>query len=174
MPPHPATIATRHQQPAAQPATLAKAAPTDAAKLDALKATRKRWSAAEINTRALAAATTAAANVQQAATQFETFTAAAAALTASADQLNAKRAERRQFATVASQRQPPPAPEIQAEIDATLAALDAVINRHRETHLRLEREALGHRTTIEQSAAPFQTTVTSARSLRQAYLDALK
>jgi DNA-binding beta-propeller fold protein YncE len=172
IPANPPAIATRLQQLDANITGLQQSAAPDPAQLEALQAARRKWSAAAINTRALAAAKAAATSAQLAETQFDAFTTASAGLTESAAALNAKRAERRQFA--AAFKTPPQPPTLRAEVEATLAALDAVIARQAAAHRKLEEECLGHRRIIEQAAPHFQRDADDARNLRQSYLEALK
>lgn len=171
IPSNPPAVAARIERIDAQLTELSKAQPPDPAKIDPLKAARKRWGAAAILTDTLKAETTLTTANQEAAARFDGFSAAAKALAASADRLNAKRAERRKLAASSSNSLPS---EIQTEIAATLAAIDAVIARQREEHVRLQAEFLKTRATIESAAPALHQTAANATKLRRDYLEAAK
>jgi hypothetical protein len=171
IPSNPPPVAARLERLDAQLTELAKAQPPDAAKIDPLKASRKRWAAAGILTDALKAETTAETANQEAGARFDGFSGAANALAASADRLNAKRAEHRKLAATSKQKN---SPETQAEITATLAAIDAVIARQRDEHGRLEAEFLKTRATIESAAPALRQTAANAAKLRHDYREAAK
>jgi hypothetical protein len=107
------------------------------AALAGLLDSRKHWTAAAINTRAIETRQSAQSSATAAEDAQLVFTAAARQVAEHAARLNRKRGERRTLAAA----KPSATPEIQAEIAATLAALDLVISRELET-LRQSEAAL--------------------------------
>lgn len=171
LPSNPPTVAARLERLDAQLAELAKAQPPDPAKIDPLKAARKRWGAADILTKTLGAEAAIATSNQEADARFDGFSTAANALAASADRLNAKRSERRKLAALPQDKS---SPETRAEIAATLSAIDSVIARLRDDHRRLESDVLKARTVVESTAPGLTQATTAAAKLRRDYLEAAK
>lgn len=154
---NPPTIATRLETLAAQSAP---------------PATIKRWTAAAINTQALATRRAAEASALALAESHDRFTLVTTAVNTQSSVLNAKRNERTRLAR--HSQQTPLSPAIAAEVKATLVALDLRIEAELETYLKAESEALGFRESIEQAAAPAQQKSTEADTLRAAYRLALE
>lgn len=132
----------------------------------------KRWSAAAINTKALAARQA----VEESAVALDgsrvDFTVSAGTVAERAAALNAKRAERENFA--AGMTKEGLAPEIAEEMRATLAALDISIGREAEALRQAEDGALALRESIETAAPVAFQKAEEAESLRLAYRKALE
>ena len=76
LPSNPPTVAVRLERLDAQLAELAKAQPPDPAKIDPLKAARKRWGAADILTKTLGAEAALSTANQEADARFDGFSTA--------------------------------------------------------------------------------------------------
>lgn len=141
------------------------------ATLPLLQAAVKRWTAAEINTRALATRRQADESALAIDDSQLNFTKSTAAIAPQAEILNAKRAQREQLA---HRFKTPPSPEIQAELQATLAALDIRIAGEQEALDKAETETIALRDTLDQTSPVALQKSTEARSLHTAYLKALE
>lgn len=151
---------------------LAKQASAAPEKSDSLKAAIKRWSAAAINTKALATRHQADESAVTLDASQLNFTHSADKITFQAVALNQKRNEREQLAKQLETSGL--APEIAAEIEATLAAIDIQIARQREAFHQAENETLGQRDSIEQLAPLVHGLNAESISLRKSYLEQLK
>ncbi len=133
--------------------------------LPKIKADEKRWSAASINTHALAAADHAEKTSSDSEGELDIFTAATKAASAKAEELNLKRGELRKLQDGMGQ-----ADAVRRdELSATAAALEAVIVRETETLRKLEEEALQARAAVEQKLPLAHQAVAQASQLKQAY-----
>lgn len=122
---------------------------TSKAPLQPLRDSVKRWSAAAINTRALASRREAEENALKTDDHQLNFTQSAEAITTQANALNKKRNEREQLA---NQLQPALSTETHAELEATLGAIDIRISLELEALQKLENEAISIRQSIDQTA----------------------
>ncbi len=141
----------------------------DAAKaaIATLRTELKHWNAAAINTRALATrrgADDSAVALDEAQLK---FTQSSGVITGQADALNSKRNERDQLTEKC--QQPHLSPEIAAEFQATLVAIDIRIASELEILTKREAEAVALRTTIEETAPVHHEKTREAISLREAY-----
>lgn len=151
---------------------IAAAGKSAAGKTGSLHAALKRWSAAAINTRRLDAATQAAAQEIQLEQLHDEFTAKAAKLGGQSENLGRKRAERDMLESRTDTASW--SPESHAELAATLAALDVVIERETETLRHLENSLGETGTRIDTSAAATWTGKTESEKLRTEYFKALE
>ncbi len=140
--------------------------------LDHLRASHKRWSAAAVNTRRLAAEAEAADNAVKLDQSHDEFTAAAALVSNRAETLNLKRAERDKLAATRENAQL--SPESIAELDATLGAVDAVIARELDALRQAEAALAGLRDIIDPTAGTAWLKKSEGERLREEYLKALE
>jgi len=132
-----------------------------------LEASRKHWTAAEINTRALGAAEVAVQTELDGAILLDEYTAALAALEEPLAALQAKRAERLRLAEHFAATEA--AAEIQEERHATLAALDRVIASLETDFTSREREVLRLREACGQALIGAYQAKNEATDLKSAY-----
>lgn len=151
---------------------LAKQASAEPDKSASLNAAIKRWSAAAINTKAIATRHQADESAVTLDASQLNFTRSADKITFQAVALNQKRNEREQLAKQLETSGL--APEIAAEIEATLAAIDIQIARQRDAFHQAENETLGQRDSIEQLAPLVHGLNAESISLRKSYLEQLK
>jgi hypothetical protein len=137
-----------------------------------LEASRKRWTAADINTRALAAARNAAQAELEHTVALEEYTAGLAAFDESFAKLQTKREERQhhieQFDASAA------AEEAQVEHGERLTALDKSIAKLEEAVAGNEREVTRLREISEQAGVAAHQAALEAKQLKDAYLEALR
>jgi hypothetical protein len=167
----PAEQAVAEKQGALEAAekTLAEASgAVEAAKasLDRLNAAAKHWSAAAVNAQAIAIRREAADADVALEEQLAGFTESSTALTTRADLVNAKRAEREQLA---SGFKTPPTPEVLAELEATLTALDITVEREVQALAKAEDEAIARRVELEMAAASNRGKSLESAALKTAY-----
>ena len=160
---NPPTIATRLETLAAE---TAKSPQPDT------QAAFKRWTAATINTRALATRREADESAVSMEEFDRNFTLSSAAVTHQAAALNMKRNEREQLANRSKETHL--SPEIATELQATLAAIDLKIAAELEANHKSESDVLDLRTSIEQAAPLAHQKQVEATSLQQAYAKALE
>ncbi|MEO5916332.1 MAG: c-type cytochrome domain-containing protein [Luteolibacter sp.] len=153
-------------------AETAAALATTQAPLVAMNAAVKHWTAAAINSKAIVTRHNATESAVALEDSQLNFTKSAGQISLRADALNSKRAEREQLAS--RFKQSPPSPEIAAELEATLAAIDISIGRELEALQQSENEVATTRDTIEQSAPLAFAKTAEADSLRAAYRKALE
>lgn len=144
----------------------------DPAALAALNTARKHWNAAAINTRALEARRIAAESAIRTDDAMNAFTPAADRITRQAETLNRKRSQREQLAGRAGD--PDVSAQTRAEITATLAALDIVIDRELEALRAAENEFGELARSIDPNARMAQDKKLEAESLTRAYQEARK
>ncbi len=161
---NPPTIAVRLQN-----LTAGIAKPDQSAA--SLKAAVKRWSAAAINTRALATRREADESALAVDDAQLDFTRSAEAASIQADVLNSKRNERAQLVNRFRETQPP---EITEELQATLAAIDIKIASELEALAKAENAVLGLRDGIEHTSPLALRKSLESISLREEYRKALK
>ncbi|MES2657869.1 MAG: c-type cytochrome domain-containing protein [Verrucomicrobiota bacterium] len=142
------------------------------APLVAMNAAVKHWTAASINSKALATRREAAESAIALEDSQLNFTQSASQISLRAEALNSKRAERDQLAH--QFKKTPLPPELAAELEATLAAIDIRIDQELAALQQAENETLATRDTIEQSAPLARTKSTEADSLQAAYRKALE
>lgn len=136
-----------------------------------LEKSLKLWTAAAINTRALEANRQA---IETLATEEESrasFTEAATAITTCAEALNASRNDRHQLEDLATAMK---SPEAEAELQATLAAIDIMISRRAEELAKAEEHSLACQSGLEETSPVAHRKATEADDLRRSYLEALK
>ncbi len=160
---NPPTIASRLQ---ALSAESAKSPQVDR------QAAINHWTAAAINTQALATLREAEESAISMEETDRNFTQSATGTTLQATALNLKRAEREQFANRFKQTNLPP--EFAIEFQATLAAIDLKIAEQLEAYQKCESEILHLRTSIDRAAPPVYQKQAEAATLQQAYLKALE
>jgi mono/diheme cytochrome c family protein len=157
---------------AEQALTTANAASKTAqATFNSLLAARKRWSAAAINTRLIATREAAGTASLEADDSMLQFSEAAAAVTARAASLNRKRSEHAQLTALAAAAE---SPELAAEITATLAAIEIVIDRELAALRQAEATLRQIRSGLDPTAVHAHEKKQEAESLRRAYLQALQ
>ncbi len=166
---NPPSIETRLQTLAAE---IAKLAATEPAKLAPLKAAAKRWSAAAINTKALASRRQAEEFAITLDSSQLSFTQSADKITFQASALNQKRKQREQLAK--QLKTSGLSGEVTAEIEATLHALEIQIARQRAAFLQAENETLHQHDSIERLAPLVHRLNAESISLRKSYLEQLK
>ncbi|MES2475831.1 MAG: c-type cytochrome domain-containing protein [Verrucomicrobiota bacterium] len=133
----------------------------------ALQASAKHWSAAAINARAISTRQRATATAIALEDSQLAFTTTATEISPSAAALQAKRAE---FTAFAVQLQKPgSAPEIVAEIEATLSALRIRIELGESANRAAEDQLLAQRATNEQAARDAHAAAAEARQLASDY-----
>ncbi len=132
-----------------------------------LDASAKQWKAAAINARALTTDRKARDAWFEAEDQLAAFSQFAVTLAAQSDVLNAKRNERKRLA--ASFAGQPLAPEVAAELQATLTALGISAGRELEALRKLETEALALRDEIDRLSPVAHRARLEADRLRLAY-----
>lgn len=162
----------RQEITAAEQAAAATPEDPAAKKLESLRAALKHWSAAAINTRRLDTAANAAAQAVQLEQLHDEFTAGAAKLGTQAEILARKRAERE----ILESRTDTTgwSPEARDELAATLAAIDAVIDREAQA-LRHQEQLFGQTgSRIDSTAAATWTGKAEAEKLRAEYFKALE
>lgn len=140
--------------------------------LAALEAARKRWSAAAINTQAIdarAAAQLAGAGAEE---QLDTHAAALVVVAEAMESLQARRAARSEFAAPLATADALPT-EIRAEVEATLAALDRMIELKVSELRQLEDQAISGRRSADQALPAAHRDLREAERLREEYLAAL-
>ncbi len=136
-----------------------------------LQSALKRWSAAAINTKALATRRQAEESALQVDDSQLNFTKSAAVIATQAGLLNSKRSERDRLA---NRFKAPQSREIAAELQATLAAIDIRITAEQETLTKVETETLTLRDLIEQSSPLALQKRSESQSFQTDYLKALE
>ena len=139
--------------------------------LPELKDSIKRWTAAQINTRALSAAREALENAQTIEQHQLDFTHSAAEITSHADALNQKRNEREQLSRMSEAH---PAGEIQDELKATLMALDIRITLELEMLQQAENTLVVEAQTIDRIAPVATEKKIESLLLTTSYIKALE
>ncbi len=162
---NPPTIATRLQILAAE---MAK--PELADNLANMKASLKRWTAAAINTKALATHRVADESALAVEETEVNFSQSAAAVALQSAALNSKRNEREQVISQLNAGEI--APETAAELGATLAAIDLKLAIELAAFLKSETDTLTLRVAIEQAAPLAHQKRSESISLRAAYAKA--
>jgi mono/diheme cytochrome c family protein len=140
--------------------------------LENLRASLKRWSAAAINTRRLVAENEATANHAALEQIQDEFTTAAREVTARAEALNRKRAERDQLAAVPTPENE--TPEALTERRATLEAVDAAVAKELVALRQAEAALDKIRSRSDSSASAVWTKKSEGERLREDYLKALE
>jgi WD40 repeat protein len=156
-------------------ATLAQATQAfEAAKgqIPHLHAYRKRWAAAAINTKALAARTEAERVRLEAEDQLDAFSTAIAELTPEQEKLNTKRAEAK--AILAKLDSSDLTEDARKELESTLKAVRRTITRTAENLRQLEQNLLATREAADTKVPQAHQTTTTATQLKNQYLEALK
>jgi len=144
--------------------------PTSPPKLNNLKNSLKHWSAAAINTHAIHTRhelleVTAATQEHQ-----DHFIEAAVAITFQTDVLNKKRTERAQLAAIPTSATH--SPEVLAELQATLTAIEIRIATEEKNLLAREQELISLHQSINQSAPLAHQKAADLHSLLSAYQEA--
>jgi WD40 repeat protein/cytochrome c551/c552 len=151
---------------------LTEQASADPGKSGQFKDAIKRWSAAAINSKSIATRHQAEEFAVTLDASQLNFTRSADTTALQATALNQKRNEREQLA---KQLQTSGlAPEIAAEIEATLTALDIRIARQQATFKQAENETLSQRDSVDQLATLVHGLNAESISLRKSYLEQLK
>lgn len=175
IPPAQQLVATRKTELDALEKSLSEsAANADATSriLESLRASRKHWNAASINTRLLEARRLSESSGYETEETLLAFTESSKKVAAQAEILNRKRAEREQFA--ARTDTSTWSPEARAELNATVAALDASIARELETYQAVETDHANQSASIDPAARLALEKKAEAQSLQQAYHKALE
>ncbi|MEO5716054.1 MAG: c-type cytochrome domain-containing protein [Luteolibacter sp.] len=139
--------------------------------LPALQDSLKRWTAAEINTRALTTRREADEKALLTEEQQLNFTRVADTITTQANVLNQKRNQREQLANTPTTGL---SPEAVIELKTTLAAADLRISLELEALLKAEEETVSTAQTIDQNAPVAAAKRIESDSLKSAYHKALK
>ena len=170
---NPPTIHSRLQTLAAEIEKLEKSAATNPAPpLPGLKSAVKHWTAAAINTKALATRREAEESALALDEQQADFTKAADAASIQSNALNSKRNEREQLMNHLKNNEL--SNEITEEIEATLHAIEIRISQELDAFLRAENEILQQRSEIEEAAPNAHQKKLEAISLRDSYAKALE
>ena len=173
---NPPPIATRLQQLAGDLKKLTESPSlTEAAaqtQVSQLSAALKRWTAAEINTRALASRRSADAQAITVEESQLEFTQDAEAITTQAARLNSKRSEADQLKTHLETCDLAPAHH--AEIRATLAAVEIRISQEATAFAQAEEKTISQRQKIEQSAPLAHQSHIESITLKSQYLKSLE
>ncbi|MEO7341580.1 MAG: c-type cytochrome domain-containing protein [Luteolibacter sp.] len=158
---------------AAEKSIAEAAAACEAAKspIKRLNESVKHWTAAAINTRALASRREAEENAIATDEHQLDFTRASETVATQSNVLNKKRSEREQLANLLK---PGQAPEIHEELEATLAAIDIKISQQLEALQKAENEVISIRQSIDQSAPLSLRKKQEFDSLRLTYLKSLE
>ena len=141
------------------------------ASLDGLQASLKKWSAAALNSRALATQQEAENNSLVTEEHQLNFTQAAQAYTLQANALNKKRSDREQLANILKDH---PTPETAIEVKATLNAIDIKITQQSEALQQVKTKLISLRDSIEQIAPLATSKREEYESFKFAYLEQLK
>ena len=183
------TDATAHIQAIDQAMNTAKAALESAEKavteasaavaanqapLGSINAAIKHWTAAAINSKAIATRQEAAGSAIALEESNLHFSKAADVISQRSAALNHKRADRSKLADLLELHSPTPSPEVTEEIRATLAAVEISISRDLEDLHRLEEELITAREGIEQSAPLTHGKIVESIALQAAYRKSLE
>ena len=139
--------------------------------IDRLKYSLKTWTAAAINTKALATKQEAAESAALVEETKQNFTHSADAITHQSAALNSQRSDRDQFASIIEQAR---SPERRAELQALLAAIDMKMTREQEALRQAEDETIRLREAIEKTAPVAHQKGEEAIRLKDAYHKALE
>ena len=171
---NPPTIACRLGSLAKQISAAKKPNADEASKksIPALEKSRKRWSAAAINTRVINTRMLAQSSALATEEAQLTFTEKASEITRQAEILNRKRHQRHLLAIAAETGNS--SPETRAEIAATLVAIDIVIARELDVFQQAEAEFEHIARLIDPSAQLANDNKSEADKLQQAYQKALE
>ena len=153
-------------------AESAIAADTAAKALETLRASRKHWNAASINTRLLEARRLSESSGNETEETLLAFTGNSKKVAEQADILNRKRAERDRFAARTDTENW--SPEARAELTATIAAIDASVARELETYQSVEAEHAKQSAAIDPATRLALAKKAEAEALQQAYHKALE
>jgi len=153
-------------------AEASAAAESASQSLDALRKSRKHWSAAAINTRLLEARRLSETKGNETEEALVAFTEGTKKVAAQAEALNRKRDERDRFAAKTGTESW--SPEARAEHTATIAALEVSVSRELETYQSAEAEQEKLARSIDPSARLAFEKKAEVENLQQAYHKALE
>jgi hypothetical protein len=145
--------------------------PSNKESIDHLKLSLKKWSAAAINTKALATQRDSEASIALLDETKQSFTHFADTITNQAAVLNNSRIDRDEFLSIIDQAK---SPERKAELQAALAAIDIKMTREKELFEQAENETIRLRETIETSAPIAHQKSVEAVRLKEEYHKALE
>ena len=142
--------------------------------LVSINAAIKHWTAAAINSKAIATLQEAAESATALEESNLSFSKAADVISQRSAALNHKRSDRSKLADLLQLHSPTPSPEVTEEIRATLAAVEISISRDLEDLHRLEEELITACEAIERSSPLTHGKAVESKALQAAYRKALE